>query len=238
MKDVKDWLASSHSYQKGVSLYLKYGGDARYIRLFKEPIITDFKQSALLKQLKILYTEMQSSAGSNNISSQAAQPVNADKDYSPTSWVENTTDEYLMNLREQWRPLYGKRSNLQARIHDVASIGNTDAVKRQEAASMAAEIIRLSKQIKRIYDAKNEYIKMGASAPTYEDIEPIGSPEAIVIKWNNIKRYLRELRRKINSPDVSLAKHEKWILAFEQYSKELSALNKQLNRPLNEGLPT
>ena len=226
---IRDWLNSSRNYAAGVSLYLKYGIDSRLLNCFKEPIESEFKKKLLLEELTRLYHSHPLFTG---------EDPPKEEEPAEKHWPEAVADTPLSTLREEWRPLYGTLTNLQARIHDVAYAGLHDALKKEEAYQMAAEIVRLTNKINEIYYAKDYYLKHGKLPST--DPEPVAtllSNEDAYTKKKNIERYLRDLAKKLKRENISEIKRVKWLPKWDTLCKEITALNKQLNRPENEGIP-
>lgn len=234
MEAIKDWLNGNRHYATGVALYLQYGKDVKLRNLFNEPIKTAFKEKKLVEVLLQLY--------SGTVKAVAVKQTTTEKYLTTHKTWQPGTDAILNALREQWRPLYGLRSNLKARIHDVALAGNTDTVKRQEAAQMAAEIISISKQINKIYAKKSYYEQHGKLPLEPVETDGIGDAATAYLLKKNAERYLRRLHNFMAG--TSNAKkppnpkqHEKWLLQYRKWEKELLKANIFLNRPHEEGLP-
>jgi len=127
------------------------------------------------------------------------------------NWPADTSDEIVTNLREQWRPLYGE---------------------------MAARIVELDKKIREIYADKSFYEKNqrlpDQRAATPEVIGPI---EKVFARAEALKRYLRDLKKKLDRSEISDIKRNKWVVKWEEYCSELRQLNNRLQKPENEGIP-
>jgi len=156
---------------------------------------------------------------------------------SAKTWPSDDSNEVLTMLREQWRPKYGEMTNLQARIHDIAEAGNTDPNKRLEACQMAAKIIRLDKEIRKLYADKDYYLKNGTLPVKPIEIQVIGPIELVWARKQNLQRYLRDLAGKLKRESISDVKRNKWLPKWESHVAELKELNNRLERPENEGIP-
>lgn len=230
MDFIKEWLNSGRNYAEGVKIYLTYGKEQKFINLFNEPIQTAFKEKKLAEVLTQLYK--------GNAKAVTVKATTTTKYLTGhKTWPEDTSDAILTALRNQWRPLYGERSSLQARLHDVALAGNTDSVKRQEAAQMAGRIIQLSKEISDIYATRSYYQQHGQLPQKQVEASPFGDAAKAYIAKKNAERYLREYTSKLKSTRGTTKQRIKWVQAIERHTKYLKQANNYLNRPENEGTP-
>jgi len=231
LEDLREWLNGSRNYAAGVQIYLKHGKDARLRNCFLEQIESDFKKTLLLKTITDLY---------RGNTKAIEQKENTTTIYlnGAKSWPADNQDEIVINLREQWRPLYGEMSSLQARIHDVALQGKTDINKKLEACQMAARIVLLDKKIRDIYSNKSFYEK-NKRLPDQQlaTIEVIGPIEKVFARAETLKRYLRDLKKKLTRAEISDIKKNKWVPKWDAYCNELRQLNNRLQKPENEGIP-
>lgn len=229
MRDaIRHWLNGSRSYHEGVKLLLQYSTDQRLINCFKEPIETDFKRKRLAATLQELYE--QHPAEKVKIAAPVQPP--ADK-----TWPVDNSNDVLASLREQWRPLYGEMTNLQARIHDVALQGQHDSAKAMEAHQMAEKIVQLTSSINEIYYQKTYFEKYGKLPEVEKAPAPEISPDQAFMRKKTVERYLRDLAKKLKRTELSDVKRNKWYPKWDTLTDELRSLNKILNRAENEGIP-
>jgi hypothetical protein len=230
-EEISNWLSGSRNYAVGVQLYLKSGKDPLLLNLFREPIETEFKHKKLASSLQSLL---------NGTEKAIVQQKTSTAKYlgNHNNWPPESSDEILTALREQWRPLYGKLTNLQARIHDIALSGKKSATKQMQACQMAGEIIDLDEQIRSIYSKKDYYLKHHKlpDEPFTVPIQ-IGDDKIAWSRRENLKRYLRTLANQLSRHKISDAKRPKWLQKWNDHVAEIRELNKRFKRPDNEGIP-
>lgn len=225
---IREWLNSDRNYGAGVILALRYSTDPKIINCFKEQIQTDFKRKKLVEVLTELYKDQPKQ--------QAVVKPQADI-IQAKAWPADNKNEVLASLREQWRPLYGEMSNLQARIHDVALAGNHDPSKEMEAYQMAESIMRLNGQINEIYAKKEYFLKHGKLPDPVVTVKADVSPDQAFMRKKTVERYLRDLANKLKRSELSDLKRNKWIPKWDNLCEEIRQLNQKLNRPSDEGIP-
>lgn len=229
VEEIQKWFNSSRDYHTGVDIYLKYGKDSRLINSFTENKVTPFKKQLLLDTL----TQMMATGATQAPKKEAEAPK------TEKHWPEDSKDDILNSLRSQWRPLYGKMTNLQARIHDIAERGQKDPEARLQAGQMAKEIVFLNKRIREIYAQKSYYEKNG-SLPESTDKkipEEVVSIGQLFKMRENECRYLRQATRRLKELKEDDPKRVGLILKAQSHEKTIIELNIKLERPEYEGIP-
>lgn len=219
MEDVLHWLNNSRNYQAGVELYLKYGRDKLLKTLFTAEAESEFKRTRLVKALKELYNNFQhptSPKAAIQRQLEKQDPTENFKYWPPIP----IADPVLAALYESWRPIYAEMMNLQARIYEVAQLGNSDPAKAMEASEMVHRILDLDDACDEIYAKRDHYYQHGTLPANVQNHEPVGDPVKMAVELNNSLRYIREYKAKLKKDPANVKAAEK-LLKHENRVKEL-----------------
>lgn len=224
MHDIQQWLNSFKDYDAGVRLYLKYGRDKALIALFTREACTDFKKKKLEAVLGGLYKNYK-----HPTTPQAAldrlqreqNPATAFK-----TWpAQPIADPVLLALYNQWKPLYQEMMGLQARAYEIGIMArNGDSNQKREAAVVCLRILELDDACDELYAKRDYYYAYGRLPDVYTEASlPVVEPMAAARQYQNVMRYLREHRTKLEkqSSHRLAAKWAARIIELEKEKKEL-----------------
>lgn len=224
MEDVKRWLNDrGKDYDKGVALFLKYSRDKTLIALFTREDETAFKRSRLEQALKDLFNDTKLTSGNDNATSISRKPATDHK-----QWPEPITDTVLKALYEQFKPLYAELMNLQARVYDVALLGqNGDSLKKMEACQMAHRIMDIDDILDDIYGQRDHYLKYGRLPGDEPKQEIVGDPVRWATNLKNAERYVRDYKLKLSKkPQSPLA--PRWEQKLKEHQQAVERYRKLL----------
>lgn len=210
MQEIENWLRSNRPYEAGVKLYQRYGKDPLLQLLFAEAH-SEFKEAKLTEALEALVhgagdapesdseicDEAKDEHDQTSAETETAPPVATG---APRGWPADM-DNNVKALYDEWLPLFKERKDLQARITDVALMGEQDPEKEKEAGAMAHRILDLRDQCQAIYRKRDAYLQTGKlpAAPAAFDLEVPTDPRKQPAALANWQRYLRDYKAKLKA---------------------------------------
>lgn len=253
MERIRKWLNEKGTYQAGVDLLLDIHPDHHLAELFTGERETSFKAKKLKQLLQdLLHTspkgkskpDLARVSGPSHQVKQLQEQVDDLNDQledlqgqvddaqdsktgkQPGRWSHpDDQDAVERSLHQGWHPLYLERSNLQARIYDVAQLGKKDPKQKDAAAAMAFRILELDRKIKSYYDQRDQYFTTG-SLPDEPPAEQYAQDPVIAArKLQNHERYARTFKKQLEKDPADdnarklLNKHQKAIEHYKTFLK-------------------
>lgn len=135
----------------------------------------------------------------------------------PRGWPPSM-DETLRGLHDQWHPLFVEKKSLQARIYDLALLGQKDPLKKKEAGAMAHRILDLRDACREIYKRRDHYLVNGEVLQEPKLLDIPDDPKKWPITLQNYERYARQYRNKLAKIAVTEANQTR----IENFKKQLA----------------
>jgi DNA repair exonuclease SbcCD ATPase subunit len=145
--------------------------------------------------------------------------------YTPRGWPP-VMDATMQQLHDQWLPLFVEKKNLQSRIHDIATAGETNPDKKTEAGAMAHRILDLRDSCRSIYVKRDHYLEKGVlpDEPKPYDLEIPTDANKWPLTLANYQRYVRQYKNKLaKRPDNKNFQHQ-----LERYEWGVAQIKKLL----------
>lgn len=219
MDDIRKWLNDRGNYADGCALYFRHGTNEILKRALAIEPESDFKRNKLRASL----VEILSGPPAPVVT-----PHVVTKKYPESSprWPDEPIEnEVIRALHTAWKPLYLSMMNAQARVYEVALLGQTDTNKKLEAARMVHEILNTDDAIEEIYFRRDFYNEHGHLPGGVDESPVVGDPVRWATNLHNAERYVRDFKLKMKrnpANDKAAAKLVFWENEVVKYRKLLN----------------
>jgi hypothetical protein len=234
MSLIQEWLDGPQEYEAGRLLYEQYGLN----RTLKRTLSfgpSAYNRSALREELTKLASRVHDGGapypvglvgqvvGFSSLNQPApVVPVPASPAPAvagPAAPLPSATDQLLLDLEKQWKPLYKQASHLQARL--------VSAKDEQERCTWSHQILDLMDKVQDLWDA-GDYVKAHGQLPPVAEVVPppaldLTDQAAVLKHRNNLRSQIsKQKRNKDRAAEV------------EAWKVEVEVLNEVLKGFLNE----
>lgn len=198
------WLQGKQNFIVGRVLYDVYGYDKSIKELLRKGK-TAFAQQRLHQALTEINTK----------------PVKAIVHEAPevTMFMPMPagTDEVLVSLEAEWKPLYARMNLLRHKLDEYDERNDADAIAACEP--MCKEILELEQQVMQVWKKRNYYVEHGAlpfAQPVNDEIptEPLELAKFI----NNCKKNIRYNRLAMHKPGADAQFAERYVKYKDLYN--------------------
>lgn len=132
--------------------------------------------------------------------------------------MPNGTDEVLISLEAEWKPLYARMNLLRHKLDEYDESNSKEAIEACEP--ICKEILVIEQQVMQVWKKRNYYVQHG-QLPFVQDVndDVPTDPLELANYINNLKKSIRRNRLEMNKPGADAAYAQRYVKYQEIYKR-------------------